>query len=134
MKKRIIIIITILLLLLLCVFAAFWAMNFTDTATAIDNDVTVEISVTDSWKLRDALSVKEIRFDGAGCPFYDDYCIKMDGLTYMIAEDDCEAVYIPELNIYYLISSEDHVKLHEILKSYGINEQRRTAAYGVDGG
>ena len=126
MKKRIII---AALIVAFCAAVVLLTCNLMDTATAIDNDVTVEISFADTWKLRDALFIKEIRFDGAGCPFYADYCIKMDGLTYMLAEDGCEAIYIPELNIYYLISSEDHVQLHEILKSYGINEQRRTAAY-----
>ena len=72
MKKCIVIIVAIVVV---CALGALLAWNLTDNATAVYGDSTMELSFADSWSLRDALSVKEIRFDGAGCPFYADYAV-----------------------------------------------------------
>lgn len=108
MKKRVV---KILLLVFGVILAGLLIWNLTDRATVSIDGQTAEISFADSWKLRTALIPKEIHFDGAGCPFYTDYSVRVGGLTYCIATDGCEAIWIKELNLYYSVLRENLVSL-----------------------
>lgn len=113
----------ILMALCICVLAAFLAWNLTDTATARAFDKTEEISFTDSWALRKALLIRETDLVGYGCPFSEEYSVTLGGLTFCLAGDGCDSIYIKELDFYYSISNEQHKDLHEILLRYGITDQ-----------
>lgn len=108
MKKRVA---KILLLIFGIILAGLLIWNLTDCAIVSIDGQTAKVSFADSWKLRTALIPKEIHFDGAGCPFYTDYSVRVGGLTYCIATDDCETIWIKELNIYYSVSKERHTEL-----------------------
>jgi len=103
----------ILLLVLGIILAGLLIWNLTDCATVSIDGQTAKVSFADSWKLRTALIPKEIHFDGAGCPFYTDYAVRIGGLTYCIATDGCETIWLKELNLYYSIPKEKHTALDE---------------------
>lgn len=101
-------------------FAVFFLWNLTDCASVTANGNTTEISFSDSWRLRCLLSLDKTNFHEYACGFWEDYSIKIGGLTYCLAQDDCNSVYIKELNFYYSIK--DLPALEELLESYGINK------------
>lgn len=76
------------------------------------------LSFSDSWRIRTLLMIKTTDFIEYGCGFSEDYAVKIGGLTYCLAEDDCNTIYIPELNFYYEIFAENDEQLHEIVKKY----------------
>lgn len=92
-------------------------------ATACGSHKTMSVSFSDSWRLRAALMIKEADLVGYGCPFSEDYAVRIGGLTYCVAQDDCNSVYIKELNFYYVVSNEQHDTLDEILRDYGITKE-----------
>ena len=108
MKKRVT---KILLLIFGVLLAGLLIWNLTDCATVSIDGQTAEISFANSWKLRTALIPKEIHFDGAGCPFYTDYAFRIGGLTYCIATDGCETIWVKELNTYFSASKDKYTEL-----------------------
>ena len=105
-------------ILLVCILAMLLIWNLTDHATVCVGGRTVEVSISESWQLRTLLLMKETDFVVFGCPFSADFSIRMDGLTYCIAQDDCETVYIPELGFYYKTHKDNHRQLREIMLDY----------------
>lgn len=102
--------------ILLCLIAVLLIWNLTDR-TSIHNGAT-EISFRDRRQLRRLLLMKETNFYEYGCGFSKNYSIQTGGLTYCLAQDNCNSVYIKELNFYYVIDEGNHVKLHELLSKY----------------
>ena len=115
MKKKIIQVISIVVL---CALGLLLIWNLTDCATLCVADQKVEQTFADSWKMRMLLGVEKYEFTTYGCPFSADYSVTMGGLTYCIATDGCNSVYIPELNMYYLISQDNISALHSIMAAY----------------
>ncbi len=109
MKKR-----KIVLLVLVCIFAVLLIWNLLDRAECNGK----ELSYSDSWRIRILLTIKETDFIEYGCGFSEDYAVKIGGLTYCLGQDDCNTVYIPELNFYYEIFRENSMELQELLEKY----------------
>lgn len=109
MKKR-----KIVLLVLMCLAAVLLIWNLIAPAQFRGK----EISFSDSWRIRTLLMIKTTDFIEYGCGYSEDYSVKIGGLTYCLAEDDCNTIYIPELNFYYEIFAENDEQLHKILKKY----------------
>ena len=103
---------------LVCTIIALLVWNLTDCAVLVDDNQTAEISYDDSQRLRKLLSVEKIHGGPLRCMFSEDFCVKMGGLTYCPAQDDCNSVYVKELDLYYSITDTNHEKLHELLSSY----------------
>ena len=113
-KPSIVVLICAMLFLTGCLIG-----NLTDTATMICDGNSYEISFSDSWTLRRALSIKSTDFTEYGCPFDEKlFSIKMGGLTYCLGMDDCNSIYIKELNLYYEITAENFALLRETLSKY----------------
>ena len=115
MKKKIVIAAAILFV---CMIAVLLIWNLTDCATLRVSGKTVELSYIDSWQLRSLLIMKETDFIEYGCGFSERRSIKVGGLTYCLAEDDCNSVYIKELDFYYSIFEENHKKLDKLISEY----------------
>ena len=77
-----------------------------------------EMSFADSLQIRTLLVLDKTDFIEYGCGFSEDYAVKIGGLTYCLAQDDCNSVYIPELDFYYTITEENHQALHCLLDNY----------------
>lgn len=116
MKKKIL---KVTLLICGILLIGLLVRNLTDCATVSVDGQTAEISFSDSWQLRATLMPEEICFGGSGCPFYTDYSVRIGGLTYCIAMDDCETVWVKELNLYYSVPKEQHAKLEEKMLEHG---------------
>lgn len=106
------------IIFLVCITITLLVWNLTDCAVLVDDNQTAEISYDDSQRLRKLLSVERIQGGPLRCMFSEDFSVKMGGLTYCLAQDDCDSVYIKELNLYYSITNTNHEKLHELLSSY----------------
>ena len=115
MKKKLVIVSVVLLV---CLFSALLIWNLTDCAALCVNGKETKISFSDSVQLRRLLIMKETDFIEYACGFSEDYSIKIGGLTYCLAQDDCNSVYIKELDFYYGIHESNHIKLHELLLKY----------------
>ena len=115
MKKKIVI---ASIVLLVCMFAVLLIWNLTDCATLHVGGKTAEIPFSDSWHLRSLLIMKKTDFIEYGCGFSENRSIKIGGLTYCLADDDCNSVYIKELDFYYIIPEANHVKLDKLLSEY----------------
>lgn len=113
-KKRI----KVAVIILLCLAAMLLIWNLTDCATLRVGNKTTDISFGDSIQLHWLLLMKETNFYEYACGFSEDYSIQIGGLTYCLAQDDCNTVYIKELDFYYVIYEGNHVKLHELLSKY----------------
>lgn len=113
-KKRTKVLVTILL----CFVAAMLIWNLIDSATLRIGNQTENISFIDRLQIRWLLLMKETDFYEYGCDFSEDYAIEINGLTYCLAQDDCDTVYIKELDFYYVIFKGNHARLHEILSKY----------------
>ena len=111
--------IKIVIIVLLCLVALLLIWHLTDCATLRVGNEETNISFRDSWQLRWLLLMKKTDFQEYGCGFSEDYSIKMGGLTYCLAQDDCNTVYIKELNLYYEIFGRNHAWLHRLLWEYG---------------
>ena len=109
MKKR-----KIVLLVLVCLVAVLLIWNLAAPAQFHGK----ELSFVDSWRIRTLLMIKTTDFIEYGCGYSEAYSVKIGGLTYCFAEDDCNTIYIPELNFYYEIFAENDEQLHEILIKY----------------
>lgn len=110
--------IKIVVITLLCLAAVLLIWNLTDHATLCMGNRTTDLSFDDSWQLRQLLLMEKTDFSTYGCGFSEDYSVKIGGLTYCLAQDDCNTVYIKELDLYYKIYAENHIKLHELLSKY----------------
>ena len=110
--------IKVVVIILLCLVAVLLIWNLTDCATMRVGNQTVDISFGDRLQLRWLLLMKETDFHGYACGFSEDYAIQINGLTYCLAQDSCNSVYIKELDFYYVIYEGNHVKLHELLSKY----------------
>lgn len=62
--------------------------------------------------------MKETNFYEYACGFSESYSIKICGLTYCLAQDDRNPIYIKELDFYYVIYEANHVKLQGLLSKY----------------
>lgn len=98
-------------IVLVCILAVLLIWNLIEHAEFNDE----ELSCLDSWRVRTLLMLKETDFIEYGCPFLEDYSIKPGGLTYCLGQDDCNTVYIPELDFYYEILG-NTAHLHELLQ------------------
>ena len=105
MKKRVI------LIVLASMITALLIWNLTAPAQFQGE----KMSFADSWRIRTLLMVKDTDFIEYGCGFSEDYAVKIGALTYCLAQDDCNTVYIPELNLYYEILG-NIAHLHELLQ------------------
>ena len=110
--------ISIVIGILLCLVAVLLIWNLTDCATLRVGGKTAELSFSDTWQLRSLLLMKETDFIEYGCGFSERRSIKIGGLTYCLAEDDCNSVYIMELDFYYSIPEANHVKLDKLISEY----------------
>ena len=99
------------------------SLNLTDPAIAISGEKSAACSQNDSWRFRMALIPKKIDIVGLACPVSESFSVKMGGLTYCLATDDCESIYIPELNLYYSVSRANHDKLHNLFSEYELPNQ-----------
>lgn len=95
------------------VLAALVIWKLTDPATVTVNGQSTRVSFSESWQLRTALMGDAICFDGAGCPFSTTYSVNIAGLTYCIAQDGCNTIWIKERNIYYTVGRQQHKELEE---------------------
>ena len=120
MKKRIWICV---LIAIFTFFSLVAALNSTDRATAVSGDVSAKCSFQDSWHFRMALFPEEIHSVGFACPVSEKFSVRMGGLTYCLATDDCDSVYIPELNLYYSVSPDNHEKLHNLFAEYELPQR-----------
>ncbi len=102
---------------LACVVAFLLVWSLTDRATAYADGQTAEISFVDSLRLRRLLSIRKTEVS-LRCGFSEELSVEMGGLTYYLAQDDCESVYVKELRLYYSISAKNHKKLHELISAY----------------
>ena len=109
MKKR-----KIVLLTLACLVAILLIWNLTAPAEYKDK----ELSFVDSWRIRTLLMIKTTDFIEYGCGYSEAYSVKIGGLTYHLAQDDCNTVYIPELNFYYETFAKSNEQLRELLMKY----------------
>ena len=107
----------------LSIFSLIAALNLTDRATVVSGDVSAKCSLQDSWRFRVALFPEEIHIVGLACSVSEKFSIKMGGLTYCLATDDCDSVYIPELNLYYSVSPDNHKKLHNLFAEYDLPQR-----------
>ena len=114
MRKKQLIIVGIFL----CLVAALLVWSLTDRATLRVGGKTAELSFSDTWQLRSLLTMKETEFTTYGCGFSERRSIKIGGLTYCLAEDDCNTVYIKELDFYYVIYEANHKKLDQLISEY----------------
>lgn len=114
MRKKQLIIVGIFL----CLVAALLVWSLTDRATLRVGGKTAELSFSDTWQLRSLLTMKETDFITYGCGFSERRSIKIGGLTYCLAEDDCNSVYIKELDFYYIIPEVNHKKLDQLISEY----------------
>lgn len=113
-KSLIVVFICVILILAGCLIA-----NLTDTATMICDGKSYDISFVDSWTLRRALLVKATDFSEYGCNYNEElFSVKMGGLTYCLSLDDCDTIYIKELNLYYEVTSEDFALIRQTLVEY----------------
>lgn len=110
--------IKVAVIILLCLVAVLLIWNLTDCATLHIGSQTADISFGDSLQLRWLLLMKETQFHEYACGFSEGYAIQIGGLTYCLAQDACNSVYIKELDFYYVIYEGNHVKLHELLSKY----------------
>ena len=115
MRKKHIKVVYFILLFLVAVLL-IW--NLTDCATLRVGGKTAELSFIDSWQLRSLLTMKKTDFIEYGCGFSENRSIKIGGFTYCLAEDDCNSVYIKELDFYYIIPEANHVQLDKLLSEY----------------
>ena len=113
MKKAYVTVVVIVVVVFL--FAGLLIWNLTDCATLCGSR-SIEMSWEDTEQLRELLQVREIHFEGAACGFRDDDAVKIGCLTYCFARDDCNTIYIKELDLYYSIA--DRGKLDELLSKY----------------
>lgn len=104
----------IVITVLVTIFALLLIWNLTDCA-AFQNK---EMSFSDSVKLRSLLMIKSTDFIEYGCGFSEDYAVKLGGLTYCLGQDDCNTVYIPELDFYYELFYENGKALKQLLEEY----------------
>lgn len=104
------------ILILACFIAAMWIWCETDCATLCAGSRRIDISWEDTEQLRELLQIRTIHFDGAACGFREDDAVKIGCLTYCFARDDCNTIYIKELNLYYSITN--RTKLDELLAKY----------------
>lgn len=88
--------------------------NLTDRATVFVDGAPAKVSLSKSWKLR-SLLVGVPEPAGAGCPFSPEYSVCVGGLTHCLSKDDCESVWIKELNVYYTLQQERFSRLEEEL-------------------
>jgi len=110
--------IKVVVIILLCLVAVLLIWNLTDCATLRVGGKTAELSFSDSWQLRSLLIMEKTDFIEYGCGFSENRSIKIGGLTYCLAKDDCNSVYIKELDFYYIIPEANHVKLDKLLSEY----------------
>lgn len=106
-------------LLLLAFLALLLIWNLTDCATVYIGEQKADLSFSESWKIRSLLSAKKYEFIQYGCPFSENYSVKVGGLTYCIATDDCNTIFIRELNIYYTISPNNKIDLENMMLAHG---------------
>lgn len=100
------------------VLAALLIWKLTDPATVTVDGQSTQVSFAESWQLRAALMADSICFDGAGCPFSTAYSVNIAGLTYCIAQDGCNTIWIKERNIYYTVERKRHQKLEELMLTH----------------
>ena len=110
--------IKLFVIIIRCLIALLLIWNLTDGATLRVGNKTADISFGDSLQLRWLLLMQKTNFFEYGCGFSESYSIQIGGLTYCLAQDDCNAVYIKELDFYYVIYEGNHEKLHELLAKY----------------
>ncbi len=110
--------IKVVVIIILCLVAVLFIWNLTDGVTLRIGNKTADISFGDRLQLRWLLLMKETQFHEYACGFSESYSIQLGGLTYCLAQDDCNTVYIKELDFYYVIYKGNHVKLHELLSKY----------------
>lgn len=104
--------------LLLCLTVLLLVWDLADPATVCVGNRAAALSLDDSMHLRWLLLMKETDFYEYACGFSEDYSVKIGGLTYCLAQDDCNSVYIKELDFYYIIYEGNHIKPHELLTKY----------------
>ncbi len=107
-----------LLIFIAVALIGFSIWHFTDSATINEGGKAVDVSFADSWQLRSSLLLHSTGGYEYRCGFAPDYSVEMGGLTYCLAKDDCGAVYISELDLYYEISHENHARLDAVLNKY----------------
>ena len=110
--------ISIVIGILLCLVAVLLIWNLTDCATLRVGGKTAELSFSDTWQLRSLLIVEEHSLAGYGCGFSESRSIQIGGLTYCLAQDDCNSVYIKELDFYYTIPEACHKILDRLILEY----------------
>ena len=115
MKKKITI---TLVTLLVCLLTVLLIWNLTDCATLHIGGKTAKLPFSDSWQIRSLLIMEKTDFIELACGFSENCSIEIGGLTYCLAEDSCNSVYIKELDFYYTIPEENHVKLDKFLSEY----------------
>lgn len=115
MKKKLV---KTVVIVLIGIIALQLVWSLTDCAVYCAGGKTGEISFVDSLRLRSLLVMKETQFYEYACGFSPAYSIKIGGFTYCLAQDDCNTVYILELDFYYTIFEQNHVQLHELLSKY----------------
>lgn len=108
----------IIIAILLCLVAGLLIWSLTDRATLRVEGKTVELSLSDTWQLRSLLIMKETEFTTYGCGFSEKRSIRIGGLTYCLAQDDCNTVYIKELDFYYIIPEASHKILDRLVSEY----------------
>lgn len=110
--------ISIVIGILLCLVAVLLIWSLTDCATLRAKGKTVELSFSDTWLFRSLLTMKETEFTTYGCGFSESRSIQIGGLTYCLAQDDCNTVYIKELDFYYTIPEANHKLLDKLVSEY----------------
>lgn len=111
MRKKIL---TVTAVVVLATVAVWLLWNLTDCATLRLGDKSTELSFSESWQVRLNLIPKQISLGGYCCPFSEKMSFRMGELSYWIASDGCESVYIPELNLYYTISQDNMKALRKL--------------------
>ena len=115
MKKKMV---KTVVIVLVCIFALQLVWSLTDRGVYCAGGKTGELSFADSLRMRSLLVMKETQFYEYACGFSVAYSVKIGGLTYCFAQDDCNTVYISELEFYYTIFENNHEQLHEVLSKY----------------
>ena len=105
-------------IVILVVLAALLIWNLTDCGEVTVNGKTHALSFAESWQARSILLLRSYNVAGFGCPVSKNYSIKIGGLTYCPATDDCEGIYILELDAYYDTSVTNMEKLHKFIAQY----------------
>lgn len=116
--------------LLICgiLLVGLLAWSLTDRAVISVAGQTAEASFSDSWALRALLQMQKTDFTKYGCGFSPDYSVRIGVLTYCVAKDDCNSIWIKELNLYYTVQREKHANLKEKLVAYWASSIRTTVS------